>query len=50
MEYALVEDAMEIREKFNLKALHYEVNYAKKIVKYEPIFKKWLESQKRERG
>ena len=50
MEYALVEDEMEIKEKFNLKALHYEINYAQKKVKNEPVFKKWLESQKRERG
>ena len=50
MENVLIEDAIEIREKFNVKALYYEINYAEKKVENDPIFRKWLESQKRERG
>ena len=43
-------DKYEITEKFNIKALYYEINYAQQKVKYDPIFKKWFESQKKERG
>ena len=53
MEHPFIEDKLdkfEIREKSNLKALNYEINYAQQKVKYDPIFKKWFESQKRERG
>ena len=50
MESSLLEDEIEIREKFNVKALYYKINYPEKKVQYDPIFKKWLKSQKIERG
>ncbi len=50
MENPFVEDKLDIREIFNIKGLYYEVNYEQQKVENDPIFKKWLESQKRERG
>ena len=50
MEGEINGDEIEIKEKYNVKALYYEINYPEKKVEFEPVFKKWLESQKRERG
>ena len=50
MENPFIEDKLDIREIFNIKGLYYEVNYEQQKVENDPIFKKWLESQKRERG
>ena len=50
MENLISYDNIEIKEINNLKALYFKVDYPKKKIYDEPIFKTWLEIQKRERG
>ena len=50
MENRLINEEIEIREKYNLKALYYKLTYEERKVKNNPIINEWLDSQKRERG
>ena len=50
MENKLIDDEIELKLIDNIKALLYKINDSKKKVNNDPIIKKWLESQKKERG
>ena len=50
MESKLIDDEIEITIINGIKALNFVINDPKKKVSYDPVFKKWLETQIRERG
>ena len=50
MENKFIEDEIELKEINNIKALYYKVNYLEQKVNEDPVFRRWLESQKKERG
>ena len=50
MENKFLDDEIELKEINNIKALYYKISYPNKRVNGDPIFIKWLETQKKERG
>ena len=50
MENKFIEDEIELKEINNIKALYYKVNYPEQKVNEDPVFRRWLESQKKEKG